>query len=142
MPTKCCVFGCKNIDTSKSRQDLKISFHKVPKLEPERSKWLKVIPRKNGHFVLKTTETLSVCSGHFPLSDFDPDPALLRRRLKSGVKPSIFEAYEKFALENNSFSNDEKSPKKEDSSEKNVSDVHPGGSQAELFDLAKPLGMN
>ena len=104
MPTKCCVFGCKNIDTSKSRQDLKISFHKVPKLEPERSKWLKVIPRKNGHFVLTTTETLSVCSGHFSLSDFDPDAKLLRRRLKSGMKPSIFEAYEKFALENNSFS--------------------------------------
>ena len=142
MPNICCVFGCKNIDTLKTRQDLKISFHKVPKLEPERSKWLKVIPRKNGHFVLTTTETLIVCSGHFPLSDFDPDPALLRRRLKTGVKPSIFEAYEKFAGENKSFSNVEKSPNKEDSSEKNISDAHPGKSQSEVFDLAKPLGMN
>ena len=142
MPNICCVFGCKNIDTLKTRQDLKISFHRVPKLEPERSKWLKVIPRKNGHFVLTTTETLSVCSGHFPLSDFDSDPALMRRRLKSGVKPSIFEAYEKFTLENNSFSTVEKSPKKENSSEKIVSDVQSGESQSELFDLAKSLGMN
>ena len=92
MPNICCVFGCKNIDTLKTRLDLMISFHRVPKLEPERSKWLKVIPRKNGHIQdsIPQSQILCVCSEHFNPTDYDPDPKLLRKRLKSGVIPSIF----------------------------------------------------
>ena len=42
MVVHCCVLGCKNYNDAKSKKN-NISFHKVPKLEPKRSKWLKAI---------------------------------------------------------------------------------------------------
>ena len=87
----CCVFGCTNKHDSEAKKN-GISFHTVPKFDPERSKWLAVIPQKNGlnQESIPWFLELRVCSVHFNPTDYDPDPKLVRRRLKSGVIPSIF----------------------------------------------------
>ena len=91
MVVNCCVLGCKNYNDAKSKKN-NISFHKVPKIEPERSKWLKVIPRRNGRIQdsIPQSQTLCVCSEHFKPTDYDPDTRLIRKRLNYGVIPSIF----------------------------------------------------
>ena len=92
MVNKCCVFQCPNYNDAKSKQN-GISFHKLPKEEPRRSEWLNVIPRKNGLIQASVPKTtfISVCSDHFKYQDYDSDPRLIRKRLNSGVIPSIFQ---------------------------------------------------
>ena len=91
MPVKCCVFKCKNYNDAKAKKN-NISFHDVPKNDPKRTKWLKVIPRKHGliqEFAPQSAD-LRVCSEHFETTDFDPDSKLLRKRLKYEAIPSKF----------------------------------------------------
>ena len=91
MPVKCCVFKCRNYNDAKAKEN-NISFHEVPKNDPRRLRWLKVIPRKNGviqEFAPQNAD-LRVCSLHFEIADFDPDPKLVRKRLKSNAIPSKF----------------------------------------------------
>ena len=91
MAVKCCVFGCRNYNDAKSKKK-NISFHAVPKEDPRRSKWLKIIPRKKGliqEFAPQSAD-LRVCSEHFEATDFDPDPKLVLKRLKSNAIPSKF----------------------------------------------------
>ena len=75
----------------------------IPKEDLKRSKWLKVIPRKNGlieEFAPQSAD-LRVCSEHFESTDFDPDPKLVRKRLKYEAVPS------KFSKRDNSLPNQE-----------------------------------
>ena len=91
MVITCCVFRCFNKLNANAKKS-NISFHKIPKVEPSRSRWLKVIPRKNGLIQENVSQSalLNVCSEHFKSTDYDPDPKLVRKRLKAGVVPSIF----------------------------------------------------
>ena len=97
MPLTCAVRGCTNTRFKKSQEpkylDCNISFHDIPKAEPVREKWIEVLRkiRDDDDWNPSLSVRHVVCSDHFIESDFDPDPLLKRKRLKSGVIPSVFD---------------------------------------------------
>ena len=95
MPLTCSVRGCTNKSQKKSQEpkylDCNISFHDIPKAEPVREKWIEVLRKIRGDDDWNPSSSVRICSDHFVESDFDPDPLLKRKRLKSGVIPSVFE---------------------------------------------------
>ncbi|KAJ0170378.1 hypothetical protein K1T71_014306 [Dendrolimus kikuchii] len=79
MVLSCCVKGCKRDSYKVSG----VSFHKFPKDEVIKNRWLDVVP---GNF----TQYSAVFSLHFKAEDFATHPAASRKMLKVNTIPSIF----------------------------------------------------
>ena len=89
MPTSCSFATCCNKDTLDFR-NRGITFICVPKLGSIRNKWIEAI-RSTGKKLNPGPNTkISVCSEHFQKEDFQNDPYLTYKKLKTGIVPSIF----------------------------------------------------
>ncbi|XP_064459007.1 uncharacterized protein LOC135369343 [Ornithodoros turicata] len=91
MPAPCAVRGC--VNSGGGRHPPKTRRHKVPKKEPARTAWLRLIGRSD---VLPDIE-ITVCSLHFRPDDYELNMSLAETsgvgkflaRLKPGVTPSL-----------------------------------------------------
>ena len=86
MPNHCVVFGCK----ATSERNTDRSFHRIPPESKARTKWLKMLNRKN----YSPGKYAHVCSFHFAEEDFKimpttskAPPQLQRRKLKKDAVP-------------------------------------------------------
>lgn len=79
MPRRCCIPGCNsNYDSVLKRGEKAVSTFKIPNAEPQRSPWLKAIPRDDWE---EEQKTAAVCIRHF-------DKRFICRNKENG-KPSI-----------------------------------------------------
>lgn len=88
MPTYCCVPLCKQsgyLDTSGA----KVSFHRFPRNEDTRKRWMAAIKRDEGPSFQVSMAT-KVCSKHFVTEDFVPNVASGQRMLRDDAVPSVF----------------------------------------------------
>ncbi|KAM7285036.1 tRNA (adenine(37)-N6)-methyltransferase isoform X1, partial [Ixodes scapularis] len=88
MPTYCCVPLCKQsgyLDTSGA----KVSFHRFPRNEDTRKRWIVAIKRDEGPSFQVSMAT-KVCSKHFVTEDFVPNVASGQRMLRDDAVPSVF----------------------------------------------------
>ena len=85
--TNCGAPGC----TNRSEHDKNLSFHRIPKKEEMRKRWLQKLQRKI------IPKTLFVCSDHFESSCFERDlrSELMgekpKKILKEDAVPTIFQ---------------------------------------------------
>ena len=83
----CAAFGCSTYDTPENRSQ-GITFHYFPTDKEICEQWVKLLHREN----FTPTHRVSVlCSKHFRTEDFIVGTGI-RKKLKKGVIPSIFEA--------------------------------------------------
>ena len=76
----CCVPDCYNYSSKTKKAGDKVTYHRIPQDDPQRTKaWLERIRRKN----MPPLENCYVCSDHFQPSCFETD---LRAQLLTGEK--------------------------------------------------------
>lgn len=102
MVNKCVAAGCSNTNSDT------VSLHKFPKDPTLRSQWEKQVQRTRAKWT--ATDSSLLCSEHFTADCFEADTKLAaefglskRKRLKSGVVPSIFERHSKAIGKKRSF---------------------------------------
>ena len=79
----CCVPDCYNYSAKTKKAGDKVTYHRIPQDDPQRTKaWLERIRRKN----MPPLENCYVCSDHFQPSCFKTD---LRAQLLTGEKPKM-----------------------------------------------------
>ncbi|CAH0392152.1 unnamed protein product [Bemisia tabaci] len=98
----CVAFGCANRTKCKTESrstastsdasNSKISFHRIPGKEPQRSSWLQALRRAN--YNPASDADARVCSCHFTDSDFYFTNEGLRK-IKRNAVPSVFPAFPK-----------------------------------------------
>lgn len=87
MVTSCIAYGCTNRHVKGSV----VTFSRVPKNEPHRSKWINALKRVN--YKPNPKSQLYVCSDHFEVSDYEEDPKRKIKILKEGVVPHVFKNF-------------------------------------------------